>query len=103
MDAIGVAPSPAILDVQVASIEPAELLQTKLKRSDLRLRELILGRAGQDTDPLHAPRLLRARAERPDRRCAAEERKKIAASETIRMHVRPGPRIAPHLTAKGTR
>jgi hypothetical protein len=90
MDAIRVAPSPAILDVQGASIEPAELLQTHLERPDVRLGKLIFGRADQDADLLHAHRLLRAHAERPDRCCAAEQRQHLASSKIIRPHMRLG-------------
>src|SRR6266478_4512164 len=78
-DCFGIAP--AIIDSEVASIRPAELLKALLK----------YGHAGADigiafrnrhqhADTTNSLRLLRARRERPCGCCAAEQRDELAAS-----------------------
>ena len=61
-NALGIAAAPAILDLQVAALGPAQLLQALLKRSDAGLSyQIICRRAYQDTNASHPLGLLRAR------------------------------------------
>src|SRR5262249_13551772 len=73
--------APAILDPQVAALAPAQLLQRLLERREL-------GTAGAATarehaDPPYAPRLLRARRERPCGCGPAQQRDELASSHSI--------------------
>ena len=78
-NALGIAAAPAILDLQVAALGPAQLLQALLKRSDAGLSyQIICRRAYQDTNASHPLGLLRARRERTGDGCAAQQRDELA-------------------------
>src|SRR6516162_401043 len=75
---IGLAASPAGLDVHIAPDRPTRLLQALQKCPMARLSERIVGsRVSEHTDAPH-PLLLRARRQRPRGRGAAEQRDEIA-------------------------
>src|SRR6516164_9966602 len=75
---IGLAASPAGLDVHIAPDSPTRLLQALQKCPMARLSERIVGsRVSEHTDAPH-PLLLRARRERPGSR-AADQRDELAA------------------------
>jgi hypothetical protein len=79
-----VAGSPANVDADVAALRPAKLLQPLSKCRELRLSHgIALGGVHQHADAPHAPRLLRARRERPGDRRAAEERDELAPPHSI--------------------
>src|SRR5262249_23449174 len=73
--AAGIAHCPAIIDAEVAAVDPAQVAQSLLKGSTPQSRLWIIG--GERHQYAHAPhlfRLLRARRERPRGRRAAEQR-----------------------------
>jgi len=72
---------PAILDREVATIDPSEFTQP-LHKSGNPLA-LDRRRGAQEPDGRQFARLLRARRERPRGRHAAEERDELAASHSI--------------------
>jgi hypothetical protein len=77
-DAIRTSRRPAVIDAQIASIDPSQGLQAVVQPGDHQLRLLIaFADARQDRDPPHA--LLRACRKRPRRR-AAEKGDEIAPS-----------------------
>src|SRR4051812_4902608 len=68
----GAPTAPTIVDLNVASDGPAQLLQPlqKSRKAGLIVR-ITLSRAYQHADPPHAPRLLGVRSQRP--RCCANQ------------------------------
>jgi len=72
--AIGVGRAPTVVDLQVATDGPAQLLQPLCQRSDAGRRfRVVGGQVHQCADPPHLLALLRARRERP--RCRAPEQR----------------------------
>src|SRR5215470_15742801 len=79
---IAVARHPAILDPQVASIQPPQLPQSAFERGDTRLRfRVVGGHRHQSGDPPPAAVLLRACRERTRSCCAAECEYEISPSD----------------------
>ena len=77
-DAIRTSRRPAVVDAQIASIDPSQGLQAVVQPGDHQLRLLIaFADARQDRDPPHA--LLSARRQWPRHRRAAEKRDDVAA------------------------
>jgi len=62
---IGTPRAPTIVDLQVAAVGPAQLLQTLLERRNPILRLRITSQSHEDPDPPLPLVLLRARRERP--------------------------------------
>ena len=81
----GIASGPAGIDPEVAADGPAQQRQPLQKRPDpsLKLR-IVRGCVQEYADAPHALALLRARRERPRRRCTTQNTKKFASS-----HARP--------------
>src|SRR5262249_52867123 len=70
---------PAILDPQVASVQPPQLPQSAFERGDTRLRfRVVGGHRHQRDDASPAAALLRTRRERPRRGGAPEQREDLA-------------------------
>src|SRR5438067_7128019 len=68
---VGIAFAPAVIDVQVASDGPAQLLQSLYKHRQTALHlGVIRTKIREHADPPQAIGLLRARRERPRRRAA---------------------------------
>src|SRR6266404_1076412 len=79
-DAVDAAVRPALLDPDVATVDPAELLQAFPERGDAGLSlRLVFGNAHKHADASHAVGLLRARGEWPRHRCATEKRNELAS------------------------
>src|SRR5450759_3515947 len=80
-EAVVIAACPAIIDPQIKTHFPAQLLQSLRERlcPDLPFR-VAFGVLHKHTDAPHSLRLLRARAERPCGRRAAEKRDELAAA-----------------------
>src|SRR6266446_789787 len=68
------AAGPAGLDLHVAAVGPAQLLQRLHERSEVGLLVGLLGRTHEHADAPHPLALLRARRERPRNSRAAEQR-----------------------------
>src|SRR2546421_8126773 len=85
MEELGVVGGPAIVDADVAAIDPAEVAQPIFERSDPQPRLWIIGsERHQDADAPHAFGLLRSRRQRPrGSRRAAEQRDELAPSHSI--------------------
>src|SRR6476659_5988606 len=63
------------------TFSPSKLLETLSEGCDVGLRQwVIFGEAHKHTDTRHALTMLRARRERPRRRCAAEKRDELTAA-----------------------
>src|SRR5262249_50830527 len=78
------------LDLRVAAVGPAQLLQPAQKcRDACPPFGIVRGRGHQHADPPRPFRLLRARRERPRGRCAAEQRDELAAPQLIELHAVP--------------
>ena len=80
----GIARAQAIVDLHVAALAPAQLLQRLRKNPEAGLHVCIVGvhaRARDHADAPHRSGLLRPRRERPRRRRAAEQRDELAASQ----------------------
>src|SRR5262249_26647716 len=73
---------PAIIDLDIAALDPAEFTEGLLKRLYACLPFGVVGNRHKYPEPSH-PFGLRARRERP-RRCAAEQRDEPAASHSMR-------------------
>ena len=81
---LGIPGAPAILDPHVASIGPAQLLQTlHERRQPARCFRIVRGQAHQHGDATHPLGLLRMRSERPCSRRAAEQRDERAPLHSI--------------------
>src|SRR5262249_23971554 len=79
-----IASTPASVDLQVTALDPAETLQSLPKRCEPGLSlGIVGGGGGEPADAPHPARLLRARRERPRRRCAAEKRDERAPVHSI--------------------
>jgi hypothetical protein len=64
--ALGIAQGPAILDPQIAALDPTQLLQSLLERHEADLHVGAIRRPDREhADPPHPLGLLRARSERP--------------------------------------
>jgi hypothetical protein len=75
----GTTSAPTGIDPNVATYDPAQLLQSLLERRDASLRFRIgLGHAHEHADVPHTVGLLCARTEWPCCRCAAEQRHELA-------------------------
>src|SRR5215510_13162288 len=72
---------PADIDAEVLPFDPAELPQRMTERRYVRLQDRVRRRATHQH--AHAPRLLRARRERPRGSRAADERYELAAVHSI--------------------
>jgi len=89
----GVIPAwPALLDVDIASFDPPEILQAPAKggHAELAFRVILCQPSNQHADATHPVDLLPACRERPRSGRAAEQRDELAAS-----HVGHGPFILP--------
>src|SRR5262245_20473713 len=92
MASFRIVPGPTNLDLRVATVRPAQLLQPAQKRGDAGSPFWIVrGRGHQHADPPHSLRLLRPRRKRPCRRCTAEQRDELAPP-----HVEPPPPESVH-------
>jgi hypothetical protein len=69
---LGIAGAPTLVDLHVAAIDPAQLLQAFQERPEAGLSFRAIGYAHEQADPPHPLWLLPPRRERPRRRCAAE-------------------------------
>jgi hypothetical protein len=85
----GIGASKAGLDLGVAAICPAQLLECLLKRRHSGLSFPIVGTANQHADPPHPLRLLLARRERPRGSRAADQRDELTALQLIELHSMP--------------
>src|SRR6516164_10173721 len=86
---------PAILDGEVASLDPSQLPQAVFERAHARLCLRVAGgKTHQHPNPPHPLQLLRARGKWP-RCCAAEDPDEIAASH-VRRTRQPPLTIAQH-------
>src|SRR5262249_16150716 len=82
--ALGIAGTPANVDLQIATHTPAQLLQRVNEGFDTSLCFRVVGcKRRQHTNPPHALGLLRARRERPCRRRAAEQCHELAPLHSI--------------------
>src|SRR5262249_46171935 len=80
-------PGPAILDREVASLDPSQLPQAAFERGDARLcLRVVGGKTHQHADPPHPLRLLRACGNRP-RGCPAEKGDERASFHSITSRV----------------
>jgi hypothetical protein len=80
----GIDGRPTIVEMDVASFDPSQLLKPLAERGDPCLRYWIaLSITHQYSDPPHPLGLLRARGERPCRRRAAEKREELAPPHSI--------------------
>src|SRR5262245_40462987 len=74
-NALGIAGGPAIVDLHVAAVGPAQFLQPLHERSEARLTfRIVRCQAHEHADASHPLALLRARCERPLHCRAAEQR-----------------------------
>src|SRR5262245_61620455 len=79
----GIAAGPTIVDLDIASFEPAQALQALQQRRDIGLSlHIALGVPHEHADPPHPLGLLRPGRERPCGR-AAEQRDELAPSHSI--------------------
>ena len=79
VQALNIARSPPIIDLNVTAVCPPKLLEPVLKDFNTRTPiHVTFGEYRQHTDPPHALGLLRARRVRPTHRRTAEERDEIA-------------------------
>src|SRR5215831_17772604 len=78
--AVGIAGPPARVNLQVAALGPAQLLQALQERRDAGLTLWIVRHGHEHADPPHSLALLSACGERPRRRRAAEQRYELASS-----------------------
>ena len=87
--AIGVVRAPTIIDLQIATFGPPELLQRLMKRlgAGLPLR-MLRSHVHQHTDPPHRRGLLRARRERAREHCPAKHGYEIASPQSINSSAR---------------
>jgi hypothetical protein len=80
----GVTCARAVLDLNIASINPAQLAQPVQKGGDARLILSADNRERHErANPPHALCLLRTRPNRPHSRCASEERDEVSASHSM--------------------
>src|SRR5262249_26794776 len=95
---LNVAQGPPIINLHIAAVRPAELLQRLLKRRTTRSRFwIVLGDIREHADAPNPVGLLRARRERPGHR-AAEQRDERAALHSITSSARasrPGDTVNP--------
>src|SRR5215470_14776740 len=78
-NALHIAPGPAGIDLHIATIGPAQLLQALPERRDAGFcLRIIHGEWYEHADAPHPLGLLRARCERPRSRRAAEQREEVA-------------------------
>ncbi len=84
-NALGIARGPASVDLHVAAVDPAQLLQPLQECGEAGLPfHIVRGERHEHADAPHAVRWLRARRERPCRsRCAAEQRYERAPFHSI--------------------
>src|SRR5262249_30795623 len=83
-NALGIAHGPAIFDARVAAVGPTKLLQALRESGEPGLTfRIIGGEIHEHADAPHRLALLRARRERPRRRCAAEQRDEAASLHSI--------------------
>src|SRR6516225_9678212 len=87
---------PALLDVDIATFDPPEILQAPAERrhAELAFGVLLRQPRNQHADALHALALLRPRRQRPSGRRAAEKGDELAASHCPMPPVLPTERIA---------
>src|SRR5262249_17405691 len=85
-----IAQGEAVVDLHIAALDPAQLLQLFQERSVARpCLRIVFGQVREHADAPHAlARLLCARRERP-RGCRAEKRDELAASHSITSSARP--------------
>src|SRR5262249_16624593 len=99
--AVGIAPTKACLDLDVAALCPSQFLKSLLKRCHSGLSFPIVRHCHQQPDPPHPLRLLRARRERP--RCpAANHRHELAPVHSLTssaMASSPGGKLTPNTLA----
>src|SRR5215469_5114078 len=76
---------PALLDVDIVTFDPPEILQApaECRHAELAFGVILCQPCNQHTDAPHPLRLLRARRERPSGYRAAEQRDELAASHSI--------------------
>src|SRR5262245_54814997 len=76
---------PALLDVDIATFDPPEILQAPAERrhAELAFGVLLRQPRNQHADAVHLLALLGARRQRPRRRCAAEQRDELATPHSI--------------------
>jgi hypothetical protein len=78
---VGVAACPAIIEPDIAALNPAEFVELLPQRRNTCSRfRIILVRHHQHADPTHPVRLLRARREPPTRHRASKNRDEFAPS-----------------------
>src|SRR5262249_43018421 len=81
---VGIAASPTIVDLDIASFNPTQVLEASQQRCDIGLGlRITLGVSHEHADAPHPLSLLRARRERPYRSRAAEQRDELAPSHSI--------------------
>src|SRR5262249_50048500 len=86
---LGVEPHPAVVELNVATLRPSELLKPLAEcGEECLIFGVVLGRRHQHADSPHAAAPLRARRERPRRRRAAEQRDELAAFHSITLSAR---------------
>jgi hypothetical protein len=91
--AAGIAHCPAIIDAEVAAVDPAQVAQSLLKGSDPQSRLWIIGgERHEHADVPHPLRLLRPRRERPCSHRAAEQRDELAPMSLIEWRPIPASR-----------
>src|SRR5262249_21128961 len=78
-----VARTPAIDELDIAALDPAQGVRGRLETHAPRLPSRVIRYPHQPAPPPHAIRRLRARRERPRRRRAAEERDELTAFHSI--------------------
>src|SRR5262249_48369584 len=81
--AVGIAGPPARVNLQVAALGPAQLLQALQERRNAGLTLWIVGHGHEHGDPPHSLALLRARCKRPRGSRTAEQRDELAPSHSI--------------------
>jgi hypothetical protein len=78
--ALGIACGPAIVDAHVAAVGPAQFLQPLHERREAGLTfRIVRGQRMEHADSPYPLTLLRARRQRPRRRCAAKQRDEPAS------------------------
>src|SRR4029453_6786752 len=76
---VGIAPSPTIVDLDIASLNPAKVFEASPQRRNIGLSlRIALGVSHEHANAPHPLSLLRARRERPGGRCAAGHSDELA-------------------------